>query len=81
MIISGTTAAYLVKAPMAVDELVCSCNPQALDGSGDIIAAHQQTKVQELQQYSKRTTQGVSRDNLCLAAWVVGGFYADFVCC
>lgn len=32
---------YLVKAPMAVDELVCSCNPQALDGSGDIVAAHQ----------------------------------------
>lgn len=36
---------------MAINEPVCSCDPQALNGSGDIVAAHQQAKVQELPWY------------------------------
>lgn len=33
---------------MAVHELVCSCDSQALDGSGDVVAADQQAQIQKL---------------------------------
>ena len=67
---------------MAIDELVCSCDPQALDGSSDIVAAHQQAKVQELPRYMQHTDDsgGFSKQPRWLTAWVAGGCEVDSAC-